>query len=1662
MTTDSAISWFRSLPDGDQKDPFLEYLRSFEDPGSVAGELRDLLESDDDLVAPPETFFETPSSNLFEEWTHPVNARSIHETEEGRLLCLPPGSDRFRTYRERIPSVIEDQLRTCFPRLKAELANRPNLFFQGVFYPDEITIRSMEMISLHHGRNYVVRCNLKLRGIAEPRTVVLKPTSMGVEAGISSLLDELNRRMSPDLRGRVGPIRTPSIVSVDGRYGILEYLPGRNGVEVLPRGINTGSIHALKSNEYPDGLDLTSEGLIRVVDEFAKQAALAYYLRIYDRKPDQMMFGEDGPGRYEISHIDFGRGLKKNFALPWKRYYATQRAPLVFRDYQIPYFEAAASLIFLPHFIPGDLRDEYDPYSGILRRRIHRTFVELGYFFKQNAGIIREHLEALVGQKTQFRESEVDTRAVTEADLREVNETLRSFDPKPEEICENIINLARAERIGGAPTENPSGERDDTIYGRGVRSGKASRRLVDRKKGPEGYHLRDYKAGGKVYYDHEDQVLRVDFGPAPQTIIDYVYWHYAPRLAEFFETFASIEPETRAVVQLDGQSRITIPPGFVRRDVNFPRESLDEVRRVARGFAAPDHLEEHLQQFSHWKKNHPDADYLRTETQRHKKIFEANMDGKEILQWYERTTDEESPVGTAIEEVIHHLLSNPDYLSDKDPLKSINSLVVNLGHKHEFISPLTPDEFRVPDPLEELFGFCRTFYNRKIPVGFFEERTPQHLSHIKIMLRLTDLVLEASDLSRGEDHLLRAAALLHNLGLRDENFASLLMNPNNRLDRPVFERILRNHPSLAGGAFEEFREAGDLTVPGDLDEQRLSELLTNHHRYWQEHREPSRPGDRRLHERLHLIDNLAVFADQTRPDYWAKGYFRLTDLAPRWIGSQHENGLIGDRLHERMHQMIENRPEALNNAGREARHFVELHNALQLARMLEEGLNPQNPHMVRQLRDRHGKTLVNSLWFRILESDLPADEKVKVLRRLDELGSLFGGRDPTEYVFLNGSPRPVQRTVDRIEQSLENGKKVILTGLFPRVTEAFERYLDTAEVDEETIHDRVLAVAGKHRLQFIRHSYPYEAEFERPFHRIIEDYRARTDPSTSLCLIPFAEFYRGFSPVTDPATRVRELEKASSVEEHSAPERVLNEARRFNRETAGNVDFDGEENNRFRRILLNDFSNREILYFYRETLDGHPGTTDALQEVIGALWENPNYLSERESRYAIHELVRSLSQIHFYEGSRARARDRIHRRLDEHGVEDREVYDRILDRMGSELNFFKNTLGRALSHYEVISGTDAASPGVVYLILSAGLLADDETWRDYLLSPEDVSYNRILRRQLRRHTPDLTERVLNSDRLNALPPDVRDRVVSWVEDPHNKTYGLTQVSVYLSLAVDFSRVENWERGHRRILPQDLNHFLDPFEELLQDVTGESLAREVTATVREREDALLRSLNDHAESTNPYVSLFNALTFASELRYGLFPGAVNSLDNVRELYGTRPVNKLLDGIVNSDLSALESLKFSRKIRYLASALNKFDGATEEVRILNLDRSGTWSLSGDGVDEGDLVILTGELSNARSFWESVQDENPSVAARCYCLIGEEYPLLIKETTLSRTEELREVVTDCREGRSRTGQYLLVPARAILEPLTGSTSHGPTRTVPDPHSLFFDAWLELFESD
>ncbi|MFB6346915.1 MAG: hypothetical protein ABEK50_14410, partial [bacterium] len=1203
---------------------------------------------------------------------------------------------------------------------------------------------------------------------------------------------------------------------------------------------------------------------------------------------------------------------------------------------------------------------------------------------------------------------------------------------------------------------------EDSIYHRGVRSGKAPRKLVTKNDGDFPYELADYKEGGQVFYDSEHQILYIHFGPTPQTVIDFIYWQYSPHLAEFLESAPQIEPNTEVRVQLNGESRISIPPGFVRHDVTFPEEALNEVRQVARGFAAPQHVRDLLDNYEDWVENHPNASFSARERRKQEIIFSSNLDGKEILQLYRQTADPDSKVTGALTEIIHHLLNDSDYLSDKDPLKSLNDLVVNLGHKHEFISELGEALLPEDESLHPLYKTCFEIYNNELPVGFFPDKNPQHLSHNRILLKLTELFVELVDLGEDQVRLLRAAAVLHNLGMLEKDFASLLMNPNDRLDRPVFDRFLRNHPNLALTQFKTLLSENRISLPQSVDAEKLRKLLTHHHNYWT--LEDLDSELRILQEILHVTDTLAVFSDRTRPDQWLRGYIELSELAPHWISAQSDAGRLSDSVVRATDRLFSDEyHDEITSIGQESRQFLVLFDALQLAGALEDGLNPQNPHMIRELQTRHNPEIINRIWTRVLESNLPVAEKVRIIRRLDELAPLFISENQQNYAFVNASPQPVQRSVNTIKQHLDNDRKVILIGFFPRVTESFERFFDIHGENYQNSIDDVVAIAGKRRLQFIRHSYPYEAEFEQPFHRIIENFRRTVEPATALCFIPFHHFFSGYSPTEDPASRVRQLEKASSVEEHSTPERVETESERYtlwlqNRD--GSID--DHENERFRRILFNNFTNRDVLYFYRSTLRHAGGVQEALKETIGALRENPNYLSERNSRYNIHELIRSLSQIHFFSDQPPRAYALIRDYLDRLRVSNSKPYLELLDNLGTELNFYKNTLSTAVRVLDLIKGNESVSEPELFLTLAAGYIATSNPWRDYLLSPEDVSYNRTLRRRLLTMDVNISDEILSSRSFSQLDAETAEEVRDLLNNPETVTFCRVQAALHIAHGIDYSRVENWERGHRRIERRDLDHFLQPLEELFETLLSSSQCttlNEELSSLKNQQN--LETINSLAHATHSYVYLFNSLNLASELRYGLFPGGVNSLDNARELYGTSVVNKILDGLIESDLSVVDSIKFSRKIHYFASALQKYNGSPGQLYFLNLDRSGTWSLpENQHTSDDSFFVLSGELSNTLSFWEKLQSENPETAKQCFCLIGEEYPLLIKETSLSRTKHLRDNISTLRRDESLAGRYLFVPPDRILGGVTPQPSSVTGQYDCDPMSLYIRSWLSLFD--
>lgn len=1652
------VETIQNFSEGPEKKPFFRFLHSFDDPFQVAHEILELIDTQDEYVAPPDEFFRRPNEELFENWEYPVCARTFHDEDNGWLLCLPPGSNRFSEYRRIMPTVMERQLERNFPRLKAELANRPNLLFPGVFYPDEIEIQNMEMISRHHGRNYVVRADLEVEGDERPHTVVLKPTPMGVEAVITSTFHELNRRMPAELEHTVGPIRVPSIVSMEDRYGILEYIPGQNGVEALPDGINTGTIHTLKTNEYPVDFDLSRKGLLELADEFAKQAVTAFYLRLYDRKPDQFVFNPLENGRYRITHIDFGRSIKKNFAIPWKRYYATQRAPLVFEDHEIPYFEAAASLIFLPHYIPNKLKEEFPPFEGKLRRRIKETFVSLAHFFQKNVEVIEEHFQYLVGEKTQFDPNEVHHLTIRQEDVEEVNKCLLSLDPPPEEIFESIMNLAIHEHRGSTPTISDRSEDDESIYRRLSRPGGDSRKLAPEHNGNIPYAMVPYREGGQVYYDRDRQTLHIHFGRNPERVIEHVRSVYAPRLAEFIEQFPDIKPGVSATVFPDGSSRIRIPPGLVREDVTFPSEAIQQFRQVVSGFAPTHHVQQYIDNFHEWRKQNPEAHFIQEETQKQTIAFANNLEGKEILQSYQLPGEESQSIHHALREVIRYMLSNPDYLADKDPVKSINQLVMSLGQKYELVSPLDPDG-RDAEGLPHSFAE-RVFslYNNSVPTEYFAEKTPPHVIHVRIMLELSRFFAEKIGLSLQQKTLLLTATALHDLNVLKPEFGQLLSDPNGRLNRPIFEDYLLSHTDLTIEQFKQWEEH-IRPIPKNVESEALFDLLQNHHNN----------RDSKLHQLLHVVDNLAVFSDNTRPGHWNRGYLRLGDLAPHWLEALLNRGTISEKIYQATLNLFEDQDEMheiLDYIDRQSHDFPALYNALQMGSALHHGLDPQNPGLLDELRDRHGAEIVDGIWSRALRSYLPVGEKIRVIRRLDELARLFSESDVDNYAFTNASPRPIQLAVELIRHHLEENRTVILMGIFPRVTKAYRRFLDQHGDRLKSKIEKIVAIAGPRRLQFIRHSYPFEADFQHPFHQIIQTYRKKQGNEDNLCLIPFDRFHRSYAPTIKASQKIRQLEKVSELEELHTPERVETEAQRYRLWKKKQAPFaiDTLENERFRRILLNDFTNREVLYFYRSTIDDRPNVQIALKEVIGALRENPNYLSERSSRYTLHELVRSLSQIHFFGGEQPKAYNVLQTHLQHIGVKDPSPYFKLLDRYGDELNFFKNTLATGLQIMEEIAEPNQKlpMPAMTFALLGYGIIAEEEGLSDYLLSPEDISYNRAIRRRLVSHTVRIAERVMKTEAYKSLPENQQKTVKSLLLNARPALpYALSQSALYLAMYLDYSRVENWERGRRIVTHEDVHSILRPLERMLPRHVSEEVRDRVLQQIRETiQGPGIDRFNQHARPTYSYIYLFNALSLARDLRYGLFPGGHNPFQNVRLLYGVQRTDRLLQGMVYSDLSAPEAVKICRKIRYLASALKRHPYPPTDVHFLNLDRTGSWQLPELEKDEQPMLILSGDLLNCLQFWEEVREKNPEVVDDCYTLIGEEFPVLLKETSLAYTNFLEERIAEFRKQENRVGRHLMIPVQELFR-------NAPERPEPVvlsyrnlPPGLFINAWLALFD--
>ncbi len=1649
----------RSLPDGPEQQPLLSYLRGFRNPEAVAREVLTLMDLDDPYVAPPDQFYADPGDYRFETWEYYVNARSIHESDEGRLLCLPPGSNRFQTYRDVAPTIINDQIETNFPHLQTELANRPNLLFPGVFYPQEINLLNMEMISLHHGTNYVVRADLDLEGREQPQTVVLKPAPMGVEAIVTSMLDELNRRMPAELRGDVGPIRVPSIVSVGDRYGILEYVSGDNGVELLPDGIQTGSIHRLKANEYPDELDLSRQGLLDLAGEFAKQAAVAYYLRQYDRKPDQMLFHARGNGRYEVTHIDFGRAVKKNFALPWKRYYATDRAPLLFEDHQIPYFEAAACMIFLPHFIPRELAGDVPAYEGVLRDRMEDAFVRLATFFRNNHHVIEQHLQYLVGEKTQFDPKEVENQNIQPEDVEEVSRALRSLEPSPEDVFQTALNLCRRERDGTTPTE--SVEPDGDLYRRLARPGGARRRLASTATEPHPYRLLDYKRGGSIEYDRNNQVLTLRSGTQPQTVLDRLEEYYSPQLAEFIRSFGTLPAGVVVKVLPDGRSEVRYPEGGVRKDIQFPEDALREVRQVAGGFAAPAHVREFIEQFHRRRRVEPDADLMEQETERQTIVFDYELEGREILQCYQKTLDTDRS-REAFQEVIDQILSNDDYLADKDPYKSINNLVAGAAHKYGFLRPLGAEDEPDGHDLGDLYGRVFQLYNEELPTEHFPDQPSHHILHARCMLKLGEYYGDRMDITGARRSLLRAAILLHDLNLLDAEFCQLLSEPNGRLDRRILETYLKQHNLLTVENLRQLQDDGRLPLPGSLDNETLRDLLEHHHR-------PDHLTDQndRLPQILHVVDTLAVFADQTRPAHWNRGYLRFRDLGPQWLHAQRDRDLIDEPVHRIGQELFEDGAEdMIREIDQEAGLFSVFHNGVELAGSLNQGLDPQNPGLLEELRRRHGATTVDRIWNRVLRSFLPVEDKLRLIRRMDDLAPLFERHELEEYAFINCSPRPVQRAVRLIREHLEEDRLVILVGLFPQVTRTYRRFLDDHGRQSGDRLNRIVVIAGLRRLQFLRHSYPFEAEFTRPFHRIIRQYRQEEGIEHDLCMIPFFEFEKHYAPGEEAPVRIRELEKASELEEFTVPESVREEGVRYRHWKRNQPPFaiDELERERFRRILLSRFTNRDVLHFYNQTIDDRPTVQQALKEGLGALRENPNYLSERRSRYQLHELVRSLSQIHFFGSEEPRAVERIRSLLNREA--DGDLLPQTLDLLrsyGADLNFFQNTLGLAAEILtRLTEPLDVDLPALIFTTVASGIFSQDEDIKDYLLSPEDISYNRSVRRRVISHSVPIVEMVQETEAFQSLSPERQKRVTGLLEGAEPPVeYGLVQTALYLAFYIDRSRVENWERGRHIIRRRDILSLLPPLEEMLPRHISEQASRAVI----ERTEDLVRTegtglFNRLSRPSYAYIYLYNALSLASDLRYGLFQGGQNSLQNIRLLFGVERTNLLLEGIYDSDVSVREAVKICRKLRPLAAALRHHPENPDSLTFLNVERPGTWHLALDRETPASHYLLVGDFVNSVKFWRNLKENQPEETDRCYVLVGPDYPLLIKETSLAYTDYLRQQVGTFRSDQQPVGRYMLMPARALLEEAPPPPEPVLLSYRNKPAGLFINAWLTLFD--
>ncbi|MBI4179409.1 hypothetical protein HY522_08320 [bacterium] len=1623
----------------------------------------------DPLVAPAATFLRRRQDPQFEKWDYPVNVYTLIETDEGRLLSLPPGTRRLSTYRGVIPDIIDRQIAVRFPRLLEELANRPNLFFPGVYFPREFDISNMEMISAMHGTFYVVNAEL---WVGHPVSVVLKPTDMALEAILTFILQVINRKLDPAVRKKIGPIAAPTIVAIDDVYGILELIPGKNGVEFLPRGIKTGTILDLRKNEYPADLNLTREESLQVAREFAKQAVMAYYLRLYDRKPDQIMIHRASDGTLLYAHIDFGRSLKRNYALPWKRHYDPSRPALSFAVHEIPYFEAAAAFIYLPHFIPAAFREELSPFAGPMRAVIVETFELLAREIKSEAEDIYSLLKYAIGLRTQYRPTEVDRVAVDPQDVEEVYASLLAIE-RPRDVIESILNLAYHEREGTAPIH---AEDDGGVYRRALMLGDRVMSLADRTEEPHPYRLLDYRARGRISYDAEQKVLRIFFGEGdPAEICRAVERRFSRRLAEEIRRFPGSVRGVSLEIAAGGEVTARLPGGSaggarLARRLRFPPDIMREINESASGFAPDPHVLARVAEFQ--EAAGTAVDDLQVESDKQRAILANDLEGKEILQFYMSIEPDGSPLRAAMAEMILYLISNPDFLADKDPYESINQLVLSLGRKH-LPSLREPAAAFLSPELQRESEFVRGVLN------LYESVDSSHFVHLVLTVRFVDELGTRAGLSPGDMRMLRTCAVLHDLNVLDRDFREVLMVPSGRQGQKIFTDVLDRHAGISAEILKAHLDDGLIVLPAGLSPQEVIDIVENHHR-------STGGAPAPIRQILHLADNIAVFSDRTRPDHWNRGFLRVEEIAPRWIDAQLDRGQIDRRIWTAAQEFFSDHKNhvLLRRLDRLSIFYPQCYSALQMASVLHLGLNPQHPTPLADLRERHGAEVVDQIFNNLMKSGLSVRDKIKVINRIDAISSLFRPERSGAFAFINASAQPVQRIVELILRFVSEGRQVVLMGVLLRVIKTYERFRQTYPELDRAKREQVVVIAGVRRLQFVTHAYPIEAEFRTPFHRIIQTRREATGVEDPCCLIPFEHFMDEYGAAGNPEERVRKLEKASDVEEVPASDRVRSEAVRFLKweQSQKNLHYDRLSKERFRRILLGGFTNRDVLMFYESTLQRDAAVRKALREIIGALHENPNFLSDRSVYYSIQELVRSLGKIHLHTADSATREVRAF--LKSQGLSFCVDLAGIPDRLKPQLDDARWNLVSSLQIAVRIGRTWETKSGqalpredwrlLVAGVLAAGALFEDGVIADTLHSPEDISANRPLRRQLMNMPVPIAR--LASDFLSksGLSAAARDRLaVLFSSGPRigseTVVFSLIQTGLIFGAYGDFSRVENWRRGTVQIAREDLEWMWEFIEQEFERELGRPtpVGPAVRDFCRTEGESLL---NRMAGRTHSYLRLYNSLSLAAELRYGLKARGFDLIHHVRTLYGPDVTRVLTEAIMEANFTPRDKVKFARKLRILAQALAAEGRPCGRIRFLQTDHPLGFpslselrrSLQGPYPT---LVVPAGDFHRACQLFDILRDRMSRDESRVFrrsvrVLVGEDYPLLIKEKSLEWSDRFRERIGAYRRRRRLSSRYIFVPFQELL---MGDRYHPPAASPPaagDKGLFYFRTWLRLFD--